>query len=293
MKQMIKRCGILILVVLMGGLMLAGCQLAQPELGQTETEDRFIGVYITFSSLSDYDITSGFDGIKRQETGNKIYATRTADSSFEFADFEGLALYCPKIITDEEHGDNYITAADPAISSVAISVSDAGLKEITGTIIMCQTHEIVFYPNTVYQTGSGDVYMLPAMGSSIDSLSNASLTLTQEIKSTQKINGEIEGFSSRAVVTIKTEQETDHYVVKQFNQDDELVASTVISRDRIPTELKAETTLAYAIIEKVIILADGSMRNDREIMDWSIATHSFVFYDERGLGVGTLVKLIT
>jgi hypothetical protein len=281
---------------------MSGCQLAKPELEQDASQDRLIGIYVTFKSIGlsfeSYEASSEIDRAVIAELTGKIYAEKIVSGSesgevieYEFPGQEGIAMFCPKIKSSHSDASYFKAVFGPEVHLGALSVNSDVLFKLTGEIIISKSCDYIFYPNRVYQTESGDIYMIPATGASADWSFAGSMMLTENEKITTNVNGKQEEMNTMIELTIHSEDEASQYVVKQFREDDSVISTLAFSEDNIPEKISADLSMAYTIVEKIFVTSDDSRQIKREILDWSVPCHLFYFFDDRGISIGHTVVL--
>ena len=271
-------------------ILLSGCQLAVAEAAEAAGQDEFIGMYITFESLDTYGLQGSQKIFASQKTED---ASDSGAVSYEFPGIEGIAFFMPLVHSPDKTAIYRTNNIGPEVNEVEMTVTDSYVQELKGKIYISPAELIILFPNRVYETADGEVYMVPATGSSmsVENGISASMTLTQDETMTTTINGQTSETTSKAVLTVQIIEAPVQYIVKQFSAEDAVISNTLVTADNIPEALTAVQGMAYAIVETHCAGQGSTKLVNREILDWSSGTYAFLFIDERGFAIGHLTTL--
>jgi len=204
----------------------------EPTVNSNATNnDMLIGVFITEEYLDLFDFEEYFKNNKNKVKSGvvinpsdkipyegKIYATlvdvpytnpETGKTStiqkYVFDDIEGIAFFNARY-TDKDGMEYWEDDCDEAISDIHTSYNrtDAGFSiENKGTIYVDLSKDSnMFYYNPVYQTATGEVYLMSGTGhSDSGDILGLSRTITLEEEQTITINGKTETNGSSIAIT--------------------------------------------------------------------------------------------
>lgn len=278
------------------------------------SKDRLIGVFITTEYLDLFDsesyvkdnadkVLSGGEigSSDRARYQGRLYAKlvdepytdpetgETATTKkFVFDGIEGISYFAARY-TDES-GTQYLGAGDDdAISDAhtGLHYTDAGDGiDMKGTIyVSASKGSDVFYCNPVYQTASGEVYLVSGQGVSYGGELSAGMSGSQALKEEQTvtINGKSETVSSSIEVSICFMDTPIGTSILQFDRDGSLVAREDHAAGALPAEITANPDTEYIIAETHMSSADGKETVTRELFRQDDETLYAFFCREDGI----------
>lgn len=260
------------------------------------SKDRLIGVFITTEYLDLFDsesyvkdnadkVLSGGEigSSDRARYQGRLYA-KLADApytdpetgetittkKFVFDGIEGISYFAARY-TDES-GTQYLGAGDDDAISDAhteLHYTDAGDGiDMKGTIyVSASKGSDVFYCNPVYQTASGEVYLVSGQGVSYGGELSAGMSGSQALKEEQTvtIGGKSETVSSSIEVSICFMDTPIGTSILQFDRDGSIVAREDHAAGALPAEITANPDTEYIIAETHMSSADGKETVTREL----------------------------
>lgn len=260
------------------------------------SKDRLIGVFITTEYLDLFDSESYVkDNADKVLSGGEIGSSDSAryqgrlyakladepytdpetgetatTKKFVFDGIEGISYFAARY-TDES-GTQYLGAGDDdAISDAhtGLHYTDAGDGiDMKGTIyVSVSKGSDVFYCNPVYQTATGEVYLVSGQGVSYGGELSAGMSGSQALKEEQTvtIDGKSETVSSSIEVSICFMNTPIGTSILQFDRDGSLVAREDHAAGALPAEITANPDTEYIIAETHMSSADGKETVTREL----------------------------
>lgn len=238
-------------------LSLTGCSLLrEDESGDSATEDRLVGVYITSEHLDTFDIDSYIsDNISSLANGGEVSAEDAAKYSGRiYAEVkDGTAIFPVEgmAIISARFGDgneSYIGSqrGDCVVGGgthVTGSDNTDGL-EISGTIYVPANESLTVFCNPVYQEPDGDIYLVGGQGMGSDGAGSMKQTMSASIDP----HGDERGYSMSIDVTIEPIYASDKLVVLYYAEDGSLMSREEYVPGELPGEL-ASGGGAYVVIE--------------------------------------------
>lgn len=261
------------------------------------SKDRLIGVFITTEYLDLFDFESYFqDNADKVLSGGeisssdsapyegKLYAILVDDpytnpetgetittKKYVFDGIEGIAYFSARY-TDEESGMQYWgTGGDDAISDAhtGLHSTDAGDSiEMKGTIYVSTSKgSNVFYYNPVYQTVTGEVYLMSGQGMSHGGEISTGMSSSHALKEEQTvtIDGESETISSNIEVSTCFMDTPIGTSVLQFDEDGNIVAKEDYAAGDLPFKITTSSDAEYIIVETHMKSRDGKETVTREL----------------------------
>ncbi len=251
------------LAALMILTMLGGCQLAVDDDEMNPGSDRLCGVFVTLEYLDisfeeqELEIPFNWNGdpnnIVFPET--RIYATRTEDENghvdYTFDGVEGFRLFSVKTDSPDGLGSYSSSFGDDAIQDGHISVSDEEVS-LSGTIYYDVHYPCSVFPNPVYQTPDGQVYLTSGTGISFggERMEGISGSTSLSATTTETIDGVETSHTTEVEVKVEALNTNKKVVLKQMDSDDEIIAQTEITQDDIPESIAVQNNTAYMIMEE-------------------------------------------
>lgn len=278
------------------------------------SKDRLIGVFITTEHLDLFDsesyvkdnadkVLSGGEigSSDRARYQGRLYAKlvdepytdpetgETATTKkFVFDGIEGISYFAARYT--DENGTQYLgTGDDDAISDAhtGLHYTDAGDGiDMKGTIyVSASKGSDVFYCNPVYQTSSGEVYLVSGQGVSYGGELSAGMSGSQALKEEQTvtIDGKSETVSSSIEVSICFMDTPIGVSILQFDRDGSIVAREDHAAGALPAEITASPDTEYIIAETRMSSADGKETVTRELFRQDDETLYAFFCREDGI----------
>lgn len=270
--------------------LLSGCQLAVPgaEAEASETADTLAGVFITTEYIELADDTLPQNGTEAIFSGSapahigKLYAAKT-DKGFAFDGLEGMILASFSMIPEGYQ----VSQADPGLSEVHTDYYSGDARQSvqqTATVYVPQAPgEVIFYFNPIYQTSSGDVYLLPGTGMSMNT--DLSGEMTQELSETVcRDSGE---YTGTVEVTVACIQLPASVTLIQMDADHRELKRESYTPSQLPESLTPHRSTAYILIEEDY--ADGIRRSVNQPTDGAI---QIFFTGENGLCIQSSTEVL-
>lgn len=260
------------------------------------SKDRLIGVFITTEHLDLFDFESYFqDNANKVLSGGeisssdsspyqgKLYAILVDDpytnpetgetittKEFVFDGIEGIAYFSARY-TDESGMQYWGTGGDDAISDAhtGLHSTDVGDSiDMKGTIYVSTSKgSNVFYYNPVYQTATGEVYLMSGQsishGGELSTGMSSSHTLKEE--QTITIDGKSEKISSNIEVSTCFMDTPISTTVLQFDEDGNIVAKEDYAAGDLPFKITTSSDTEYIIVETHMKSRDDKETVTREL----------------------------
>ena len=247
-----------------------------------EGEGRLIGVFITTEYLELFDQGRLYaklvdDSYTDSETG-KIVTTK----NYVFDGIEGIACFSARY-TDESGVQYWRIGGDDAISDVDTNFNstDAGDSiDMKGTIYVSASKGFnVFYYNPVYQTATGEVYLMSGQSMSHGGELSTGMSSSQALKEEQTvtIDGEITTISSNIEVSTCFMDTPIGAGVIQFDEDGSIISREDYAAGDLPFKITTSSDTEYIIVETHMRSGDGKETVARELFqpdDESLFTFS-------------------
>ncbi len=247
-----------------------------------EGEGRLIGVFITTEYLELFDQGRLYaklvdDSYTDSETG-KIVTTK----NYVFDGIEGIACFSARY-TDESGVQYWRIGGDDAISDVDTNFNstDAGDSiDMKGTIYVSASKGFnVFYYNPVYQTATGEVYLMSGQSMSHGGELSTGMSSSQALKEEQTvtIDGESTTISSNIEVSTCFMDTPIGAGVIQFDEDGSIISREDYAAGDLPFKITTSSDTEYIIVETHMRSGDGKETVARELFqpdDESLFTFS-------------------
>lgn len=270
----------MLILTLIATFALTGCQLALQNGATGKSQDKLIGVYVSYDYVDLFDFESymnnnlkfsggeiKIDGTTQKYEG-RMYATRKdkvktvsqgekyTETIYVFEETPGIGLFTPTII-DPINPDVICIASggDEGFSDVKRHVksgdNEDGL-ELEGTVyIPSGSMSSAIYINPVYQSADGSIYLISGQGFSATGDNSEggvySQTLTDTVTVTE--NGKIKSFSTSVKVSIATMNPTKTVTIIQMDKDSNLLKKDYYKPEEVPETLFPEKAADYIIVE--------------------------------------------
>jgi hypothetical protein len=292
-----------VLLTLLIVFTLTGCQLAREEGAAEKSQDKLIGVYVSYDYIDLFDFKSymndnlkisggelKIDGESRKYEG-RMYAVRKdevkitsqgekyTNTEFVFEEVEGTGMFSPTI-TDPLNNDlTYISSGgDEGFTDVenhVISGDNEDGIELQGTVYISPgAISDVIYINPVYQSADGRVYLVTGQGLAAtgDNREGSVYTQTLTDKVTVKENGKSKTYNSSVKVSLVTMYPTEKVTILQMDKDSNILKKDEYKPEDVPKELKAESAADYIILESTKTTYDKESKIERTIFSKSDQT---------------------
>ncbi len=257
--------------------LLTGCRLAQPESGSYTESDRLVGVFVTTEYLDLFhtdewlqdNAGSLVDGgtVTIPNTNayqGRIYAQPVEETvtnssgethttrSYEFPELNGMVLAGYRI-TEGDHTYQSLDVGEGIceVHNAVRALNEETVYELTGTIfVACNTGSVIFYLNPVYQTSSGEVYVVSGSGLQFDSSlgGEASQSVSDSVTTTE--NGESKTSSTKIEVKMRCIELADKIILIQMDSSNNELARAEFLPGKMPEEFTPLENTAYLIIEE-------------------------------------------
>ena len=253
---------VLVLAVVLG---ISGVTLAQPD-AESPAGDKLVGVYITTEYLDLFDFESYLkDNIHTIEDGTiiadgddskyqgRLYATLNDEGRYVFEDINGIPYFHYRVT--DENGSYTTTTGNDRIADghVSIKHTDDGQEvNLEGTIYTPPTKDIThFYINPVYQSESGEIYVVSGSGISFDSDGSEGGAFTQTIDAITTVteNGETESFSTSVKISIAVKSAPESHSILEFGADGFMISNDAYNPGDLPDTITPHHNCAYIILE--------------------------------------------
>ena len=287
------------LAALMMLTLLGGCQLARPDDGTDAGRDTLCGVFITldYLDISEPEITLDWEGEPQFFYPEaRVYATRTEDENgfFDYT-FEGIEGYRFFMVqTQNADGTIYHSSiVEAPMEDVLTQISDNGTM-ISGTIYFdVHCSDCVMFANPVYQMQDGRVYMVPGTGTGAEIMGEGiNLTVTLSETTTQTTDGETNTKTMEVKITAQGLNTNQEVILKQMDENDQVVDETVITQDSIPETIRVLPDTAYMILEEHCIDVEGNTMVKRTLVDTSAEYFNVRFTGEHNIFIPSVVTLV-
>ncbi len=266
-----KKISIIILAL---AVLLSGCQLAKPEV--EAGKDKLVGVFVTTEYIDLFDMEAYLNDNLDQLDGGMIQADQTPYRGrlyaelvpvtltgedgeevqhweYQFPDLEGVAYFAARVQTGTE--DYVGSNSDLAIldGHMDIKYTDTA-EEIALTARILRAHEgksIEFYPNPVYQTADGQVYLTSGSGMSTSGYNAPGAFMTQTLSESTTITDgeETKTYSCSIAVEMGTMVPPEEYALVQMDDDNHILCTDRFRPGEHPEEITLLENTAYVLLE--------------------------------------------
>ncbi len=291
------------LAALMTITLLAGCSLAVPD-EETEAggKDTLCGVFITLEYLNagedeTIELPPNWNGDMNelQFPETRIWATRHKDENgfvdYTFDGVEGFKFFMTK--EDQSDGSQYTSSVVEGPFQDTKTNVGTNDTHLSGTIYF-DVHRSSFslYPNPVYQTPNGEVYMVPGTGTFTDSMGEGnSMTMTISETSTETVDGVETSHTMGVEIKAESLNTNQKVVLKQMDENDLMIAQTEITKGAIPESITVLPDCAYMILEEHCTDYEGKAIVKRTLIKPDEAFFNVRFTGENGIVEAQMVTL--
>lgn len=275
---------------------LGGCQLAREDVGKESlTEDKFVGVYITFDPLYYFSAENPFDETNNPDSEPRFYATAKQvddggykSTTFEFEGIEGIPFFTATVLGADESANYKTSIMGPEIMNPATAYFDTEIT-ITGKIYVVEPAEVILRMNPVYQTKDGKIYMLPGeTGLFISKGASYKTTLFETTTVTE--NGEETTSKTSVELSAEVVSKPVKEIIKEMNSRDEIIRTTEITPENIPDAIHLQPDCAYAIVE-THSSGENGQEVTRTLLDLEAGYYIYKYEGERGCLIGKWIDI--
>ncbi len=258
---------IFMVVILLSAIMLCGCTLARPDMGEDSytTPDRLVGVYVTTDHIDTFDFEAYFNDnasslinggeiskSDAQTYTNRLYAVKNENGDYVFPDTNGISYFFTYEQDDiisyySSHTDTGISDANTHFNS---SETEDGV-DLSATIYGIAGQGIqAFYLNPVYQTSNGEVYLLPGNGVSGNTSTGMLMSQTfSESRDVMSDEGKLITQSSSIKVNYSIIEKPLSYTFIEMDASSNEILRREYKIGSVPDEYTADKNTAYIIVE--------------------------------------------
>lgn len=265
----------------------AGCQLAKPEAGADAAaeKDRLIGFFVTEEPLDLFDFEAFFNDNADRLSGGSVEISPAESEAY------GGRLYAESLEVDGRveyrfagiEGDGlFVYTYEDAYGSVSASGGNGGLisdsriavgndSSVEGTMYVVPSHFFAVYPNPVYQSADGSVYLTAGQGTSMSGdvgLSQGEImthTLTETYTETD--GGETHEETFTAIFHLSIMFAPEEIVVQQMAHDGTVIRRDSYAPGKVPETIRPAADCAYLIVETLSTAPDQTPHADRQLLD--------------------------
>lgn len=287
MKNKWKRMGTIAMALLLTTVFLSGCQLAKDEDAAqggdlTVNKDRLIGVYITTEHVNPeaWEQPADPEEFPRLNAVLKSVAHKNPETGepseheeYVFEEVKGMAFYIAKMPSPDGQEFYNSSIGDEAIgnTNIHLNVADEG-ETITleGTLYIGihPTATPVFFMNPIYQTPSGEVYLLSGSGFSFNAnLDGSSGAQTLEESTSQTENGQTKTYTAKLKMTYEVHTIPQRVTLLEMSAAHEILKTYRFPVSDLPQELVLSDETVYLIAETWSTDGDGVETATRTILE--------------------------
>lgn len=299
---MIKRMLALWLAVIIL-FVLPGSKLARVDAEEYDNNnfDRLIGVLVTNEYLDLFNhekylndnIKSFSDGdsffINDSAFQGRLYATVDAQTNtITFEGIEGTLYACAQFPTPEVDNNFASVQSDNTISDggTSVHVSDDEVRiTMEATIYAAPKSPILaIYPNPVYQSADGRIYVISGMGSFMGGdLIGSQVTQTLDNKVTITENGKSKEASTIIKITLAVMIPPERIVLVEMDEYSSILSRTEYSPGELPDTFTPKSGTEFVIVEAHKKNLEGKPEVSRTLYDKNSKTIETYYGREDGL----------
>lgn len=225
---------------------------------QTLEEDRFIGLFLTPERV---ELPNG-----------RLYAAVKEDpengTKYVFENVAGYACFCPVFAFAK--GSFLGLNPEEALTDAEMSLRDAEGEKRTkieaSVYVSSPAAPPAFYNNPVYQTASGEVYLLKGAGMSLpQGADDAAAAFTRSEEQIVSEDGKETVIGTDAEIRFCTMDTPEQIVILQFDAANQMIASQSCAPGSLPQEMVMEKTAAYVLVETQMTSLAGEKTTAREL----------------------------
>ncbi|HBW12648.1 MAG TPA: hypothetical protein DEF30_02330 [Proteiniclasticum sp.] len=257
--------------LLLGVMMITGCQLAKEE--EQVSKGRFIGVYLR---------TDRMGQLEEEDLPEVVYDEET--ETYEVKEEKGYFFFSPSVTKkDGERYQEQVTSGHLSDMNITVSVGEGGgtAQDVEAVLYFTEKNQI-FYPYRIRQDENGEVFMQRSddMGYQVDHLSALMLS---EDDSYDEI-GNNEGYQMKFKVSFLYKAAPEVVRIFEMGKDHAIRKETVLPFSENLEEYRPDKDTAYLLLEYESSL-EGEESIDRLLVSKEEA--SFPLYEE---AEGVLLK---
>ena len=302
---------------------LANTNLANHTQSSKNQKDTLIGVFVTKESLDLFDIeaylkehgnqlfSSNSENVISPEDNNKyqrkIYATpiEIADTNadgepffrkeYAFPNLDGYLLCHAKI--SDSNGAYCTTIADAIFCDIDISLSstDNGEHVTLSAMIysLVPKDGVSFFFNPVYQTATGEVYLISGTGSSVSGevLGSTSTHTLEDSISFSNAEGIQKTDTATIQVSFQLIAKTDTLILSQMDANHHILESQTYRSGEMPSSITPLDSTAYLLLESISPDSDGNTVSSYELYDKDDTNLVTFIYKTNGVCVNTSTSI--
>lgn len=293
---------------------LTACSLAREDAGGNPHEDKLIGVFITTEYIDLFD----FEGYLNNNLGNfrggeivmdgkpdkyqgRLYAslvprTLTSEETGEtteimeyvFEDIKGIPYFAPTV--QDDHGNYTSSMSDGAISEGHMAINhgdDVNSITMEGTLHVLPASANVYYPNPVYQSEDGSVYLISGSGISSSGVHDEGPMMSQTLAADYTVteNGKTMTDSYSVTISVSFMFAPEKISILQMDADGGLLSRTEYSPEALPDAFKPEPKTAYLVVETRKRDSAGALKTSRDIYSGDAESMETFYAREDGICV--------
>lgn len=222
--------------LLLGVMMITGCQLAKEE--EQVSKGRFIGVYLR---------TDRMGHLAEEDLPQVVYDEET--ETYEVKEEKGYFFFSPSVTKkDGERYQEQVTSGHLSDMNITVSVGEGGgtAQDVEAVLYFTEKNQI-FYPYRIRQDENGEVFMQRSddMGYQVDHLS--ALMLSEDASYNEIQN--IEGYQMKFKVSFLYKAAPETVRIFEMGKDHAIRKETVLPASLNLEEYKPEKETAYLLIE--------------------------------------------
>lgn len=263
--------------LLLGVMMITGCQLAKEE--EQVSEGRFIGVYLR---------TDRMGHLAEEDLPQVVYDEET--ETYEVKEEKGYFFFSPSVTKkDGERYQEQVTSGHLSDMNITVSVGEGGgtAQDVEAVLYFTEKNQI-FYPYRIRQDENGEVFMQRSddMGYQVDHISALMLS---EDDSYDEI-GNNEGYQMKFKVSFEYKAASEVVRIFEMGKDHAIRKETVLQASERLEEYRPDQDTAYLLLEYEASL-EGEDLIERLLV--SKEEESFPLYEETdGVLLKKLVPII-
>lgn len=309
MKNRMKLYFSITLVILTTSV-LSGCQLAKETIAANHNTDNLCGLFVTIGNDNSNSLV--YSEVNVNSKGEIEFSATPSDNSIEgiikdghvsFGDIPGYYMGLVEVDINNSMNNSY--GADKGYNNVKVALnSKDGIEEhrYEATLTISRKTQRQIDINPVYVRADGSIYTV--FGQNIGYMNDGgssgeiySQTLSDEKSITQ--GGIVKTEKKAFTVTVVISDEADQVLIKEMNQEDVLIKTTLYSEEDADDFIVSSKT-SYVIVEEIMTDNDNKHYINRSVyslenqnLDEVYVSHTCKFPGEGGV-IGTkMIHFIT
>lgn len=281
MKSRRKTCFLIALLILSTSF-LSGCQLAKETMAVNHNTENLCGLFVTIGNdigdaFVSRDVNLNSKGELEISSSNDTIEGVMKDGHVKFGDIPGY--YMGLVEVDLNNSMNNCYGADKGFNDLNVAVnSKDGIDENSykATITISSKTQKLVDINPVYIREDGSIYTVPGqdvgyMNYGTSSGEIYSQTISDEESSTQ--GGIVKAEKKSFTVTLVVADEAKQVMIKEMNQKDELIKTTLYSQEDSDDFIVNPNT-SYVIVEEQMTNSANNEYTNRSA--YSISNNNFI-----------------